>query len=196
MASFSQYFPVGLSCQWQSRSSMDLPTHLYSWLTEAGSLTARLKAGASSFKVEVLGQENGLCSETEATDGILAGDKVIIREVLLYCDEKPHVFARSLLPYSSLTGEEAKLADVGDQPLGHLLFKQPNLRRGDIELATFDSKSSVANIASKFGLTVEHELWGRRSHLSIDDKPILVAEVFLPGAAAYAEGVQRNYEHS
>ena len=110
-----------------------------------------------------------------------------MREVLLYCDEVPQVFARSLLPLSSLTGEQQQLAHLGTQSLGQVLFNHPDLVRKKIEVAAFDQQSSVAKIAEHLSLKVLQPMWGRRSVFVLDAKPLMVAEVFLPGAFAYQE---------
>jgi len=182
-------FPITLAGQWQTPSTALLTTlsdNLSHWLLDQGSLTARLISHCQHFRVELLGQQQVLCSESEANDLIKAGEPVLVREVLLYCDEVAQVFARSLLPLSSLTGDEQKLANLGNQPLGQVLFNNPSLVRQRIELASFSAKSTVANLAEELQLTSETPLWGRRSIFMLEDKPLMVAEVFLPGAFAYS----------
>ncbi|MDX2368776.1 MAG: chorismate lyase, partial [Colwellia sp.] len=91
----------------------------------------------------------------------------------------------SLLPLSSLTGAEQALANLGTQSLGQVLFNHPSLERKLIEVATFDLTSSVGKLARDLQLNMTHALWGRRSIFVLEDKPLMVAEVFLPGAFAY-----------
>ncbi|MDX2370346.1 MAG: chorismate lyase, partial [Colwellia sp.] len=134
-------FPVTLSSYWQSSGSCALPEHLQSWLLDPDSLTARLKTHCHQFRVELLGQKIEHCQAHEAVAAIPVGEKVLVREVILYCDDKPQVFARSLLPLSSLTGAEQALANLGTQSLGQVLFNHPSLERKLIEVATFDLTS-------------------------------------------------------
>jgi len=178
-------FPITLPSHWQSSDSYPLPEHLQYWLLDPNSLTARLKAHCHQFRVELLGQTIESCQAHEAVDSIPAGEKVLVREVLLYCDDIPQVFARSLLPLSSLTGAEQALANLGTQSLGQVLFNHPSLERKVIEVATFDLTSSVGKLANDLQLTITHNLWGRRSVFMLENKPLMVAEVFLPGAFAY-----------
>ena len=72
--------------------------------------------------LKLLGQRIETCSVEEANDDILVGEQVLVREVLLFCDDVPQVFARSLLPLKSLTGEQQQLAHLGTQSLGQVLF--------------------------------------------------------------------------
>jgi len=178
-------FPVNMQAKWCSEKSVQLPSNLRDWLLDPSSLTARLKRHGNDFRVEVLGQKIESCTTEEATSEVIAGQEVLIREVLLFCGEQPQVFARSLLPLSSLTGNEEQLANLGDQSLGQVLFNHPQLQRKRIEVASFDSESSVAQLAKHYQLSSNADLWGRRSVFLIEDKPLIVAEVFLPEAFAY-----------
>ena len=178
-------FPITLPNHWQNSDSCVLPEHLHSWLLDPDSLTARLKTHCQQFRVELLGQKIESCQPHEAVADIPAGEKVLVREVLLYCDDNPQVFARSLLPLSSLTGDEQVLANLGTKSLGQVLFSHPALERKTIEVASFDDNSSVGELAKKLTLDIRHSLWGRRSIFVLDDKPLMVAEVFLPNAYAY-----------
>lgn len=181
------HFPVTLPCLWQSSDSCILSEYLQSWLLDPDSLTARLQKHCHQFRVELLGQKVECCQEHESVSTIPVGEKVLVREVLLYCDDTPQVFARSLLPISSLTGEEQALADLGTQSLGQVLFNNPSLERKTIEIAEFDASSPVAKLACHLQLNITHPLWGRRSIFMLENKPLMVSEVFLPGAFAYQE---------
>ena len=185
MTNVSQLFPVTLSCEWEHTGFEHLSESLKHWLLDPNSLTARLKSQAKTFKVVVVGQTQSLCNEQEACSFIPAYEPILIREVILYCDDQPQVFARSLLPLSSLTGEEASLSTLGDVPLGQVIFNNTNLVRGDISVGCFDQNSSVAQLAKQLDLPQQEKLWGRRSLFFLHDKPLSVAEVFLPKAFAY-----------
>lgn len=174
-----------MSANWYVEQSIRLPGHIRDWLLDPSSLTARLKRHCHEFRVVVLGQKIEPCSADEANEDIKAGQEVLVREVLLYCDDKPQVFARSLLPLSSLTGNEKQLATLGNQSLGQVLFNHPSLQRKCIEIATFDCQSSVARLALHYKLPFKEELWGRRSTFVLGNKPLIVAEVFLPDSVAY-----------
>jgi len=188
----SHLFPVTLQTQWISAEQYSADVYheiahkeLLNWLLDPSSLTARLKNHCHDFRVEVLGQKISACDELEANDDIILGEQVLVREVLLFCDNKPQVFARSLLPLKSLTGEEKKLAELGEQPLGQVLFNDPNLVRKGMEVTCFKQPSSLSNLVNQLGLSDATSLWGRRSVFILRNKPIMVAEVFLPDSFAY-----------
>lgn len=182
-------FPITLSAHWQVSSQPPLSAELLNWLNDPNSLTARLKRHCKIFRVEVVGQRVEACDPNEANLTIKANEQVLVREVILYCDEQPQVFARSLLPLRSLTGNEQQLANLGTQPLGQVIFNNPLLERQSIEIASFDQLSNVAKLSRQLSLNYQHELWGRRSLFVLGNKPIMVAEVFLPESFAYQHGV-------
>jgi len=196
---FQSLFPVTLSSHWHNANDCTLHENLKSWLLDPNSLTARLKSHCNKFRVELLGQRVETCQESEAVALIPSGEKILVREVLLFCDEKPQVFARSLLPLSSLTGAEQSLANLGTQSLGQVLFNNPSLERQTIEVAEFDATSSVGNLVKQLRLSEQsssQNLWGRRSIFVLESKPLMVAEVFLPGAFAYQQTVNTGHKHA
>ena len=178
-------FPVGMSSDWQSPNSVEIAPNLLDWLQNSSSLTARLKSHAKDFRVQVLGQTLAICDDAEATEDIPAGEAILIREVVLWCDDTPQVFARSILPISSLTGEQQALGNLGEQPLGQVLFNHPDLQRKCIEIARFKEQSSLRKLCQHLSLTITLDLYARRSTFLINSKPVMVAELFLPKAFAY-----------
>ena len=188
-------FPVNLVADWQDISSFVLDEMLVDWLLDPNSLTERLKSHCHDFRVEVLGQRVEPCAVLEENRDIKAGEPVLVREVLLYCDDIPHVFARSLLPLSSLTGDQQHLANIGNQSLGQLLFKNPDLERRNIEVSLFEHPSCLARLIQDLNLATQTSLWGRRSLFYLKEKPLMVAEVFLPGSFAYSTITKDSLQH-
>ncbi|WP_448547045.1 chorismate--pyruvate lyase family protein [Thalassotalea fusca] len=180
-------YPVGLNANWRDPAAEKLDNNLRDWLLDRQSLTKRLIASSERFRVQVLGQQVTTCAPHEANEDILVGEAVIAREVLLFCDEVPHVFARSLLPLRSLTGNQSELSRLGNESLGQVLFNHPDLKRKCIEVADFDVNTHLSSILKHFDLKAAQALWGRRSVFMIEQKPLMVAEVFLPNALAYEQ---------
>jgi chorismate--pyruvate lyase len=150
------------------------PAPLRDWLRESGSLTARLVALADGdFRVRLLAQHWGRPAPEEARRlGLAPGRCALIREVVLIGRGQPWVRARSVLPVSSLTGPGRRLRKLGNRSLGHLLFRDPTLRRGAIEIARLGQP--------------EGRVLARRSLLVYRGRPLLVAECFLPALLAAA----------
>ncbi len=149
-----------------------MPSALSPWLSEAGSLTARLKRYSHHFRLQRLQEDMAVLPEF-LVDMLPGTGKAQLREVLLWCDEKPCVYAQSWLPEQSLQTVSA-LADLGEQPLGEYLFCQPGLSRSQIEVTQLNIPQNT--------WCSETSCWARRSVFRLNGQsPVFVAEVFLPG---------------
>lgn len=154
------------------------PRSLQPWLLGKGSLTAKLVAlSEGDFRVQVLRQAvlRPLLSEQRLL-GMKAGRQALVREVLLLGRDQPWVFARSLVPLTNLTGRLRQLRSLRERPLGAFLFAQPGLHRGALQFTRIQPGQPYLPV----DLLVDEPLWGRRSVFSLDHKPLLVSEVFLP----------------
>lgn len=158
-----------------------VPRHWRHWLEDRGSLTRRLvSASGGDFRVQILRQFVGLPSLEEARTLHLAPRRrALIREVLLIGNGTPWVFARSILPLSTLSGRLRRLRRLDNRPLGQLLFSDNSMTRGPVEVARIQGASLPADCGTNNQL-----LWGRRSVFRLDGKPLLVCEIFLPAFQA------------
>jgi len=163
--------------QWQPhQQSQHLvqPAALKDWLLDRGSLTERLiDACDGQFRVEVLRQQWGVAHNDEARLlGIKPRQAALIREVVLYGNHQPWVYARSVLPAKSLERSLRHLKRLGNKPLGAVLFSDPHMQRSDIEIAQLHPKQLPVIVSSP--------VWGRRSVFFLRHQPLLVSEIFLP----------------
>jgi chorismate--pyruvate lyase len=107
--------------------------------------------------------------------GMAQHQLALVREVVLYGNNQPWVFARSLLPVTSLTGPLRHLRKQGNRPLGALLFSLPRLQRSAMMVACITPQHEY--VPAEF--LGDGPVWGRRSVFSIDGRALLVSEVFL-----------------
>lgn len=153
-----------------------LPADLRDWLLDRSSLTRRLRqCCAGRFAVRLLGQswQRPLPNEALAL-GANPVRRALVREVLLLCDDTPWVYARTVIPRTSLRGRLRRLSCLGEAPLGAVLFADPHMTRGPVEVASIRPDQLAAPLADG------HTLWGRRSLFLLRRRPLLVTEVFLP----------------
>src|SRR3569832_919313 len=150
-------------------------------LRDSGPLTLRLRLRCrcgEAFRVAVRRQ----CWERPAADErrvleMRPAERALIREVHLLCGDTPWVFARTVMPVSSLRGRRRRLMHLGDKPLGAALFADPHLCRGALELARLRRGEVLYEQA---GSRDAAEIWGRRSVFRLQGRPLLVTEIFLP----------------
>jgi len=135
----------------------DIPKEVLFWIRDDQSLTQKLKKKYQDFRVEVHKQEELEIYNHEIN--LLGNEEnFIVREVSLYGDNLPVVFARSVIPKNSKTDSIIK---IGNKPLGEILFTDPSILREPIEI------------------TFHKNIWGRRSVFVMNNSRILVSEFFL-----------------
>ena len=208
------------------------------WLTDRGSLTRRLKAHCSDFRVRPLA--TGLARPNADEHKLLLlrpGSLAYVREVLLSCHGKPVVFAHSVLPRSGLRGGWNGITRLGARPLGEALFNDHRIKRESLAYLRLSPHHALFHAASPHhafgapargtpagtplprsdlsaapargtpagtpllgsdpsaapasgtppdarpagGVGAAQPMWARRSVFSLNGRPLLVTEVFLPG---------------
>jgi chorismate--pyruvate lyase len=154
---------------------------LRGWLLHTGSLTRRLQqacAGRFRVRVEMQGWGRPRLDEYRALR-LRIGRIALIREVHLLCDERPWIFARTIIPVTTLRGRERRLAYLGNRPLGAVLFADPHMQRGPVQVACIPAGSALFAAAVQGLKRHPQEVWGRRSVFRLGGKALLVSEFFL-----------------
>lgn len=166
-------------CRWLTKP---LLSHAYeAWLIGNGSLTARLQQCYPDFYVKPLTVKYAKPMQDEAALLHLAINKTaLVREVLLFGDGQPVVFAHSVLPRNSLRGAWRGLGKLGNKPLGATLFANPKVRRTPLSYKKLSSNHALYPHATQHLTVKPLYLWARRSVFSLNCANILVTEVFLP----------------
>ncbi len=170
---------------WRCRTHLfatTIPESIAGWLFDPSSLTARIIAScAGRFRVEVVSQrwQRAYRNETQRL-GVPAQQIALVREVYLYCNDIPWVFARTVIPRHTLSGEQKHLAHLGARPLGAVLFADPHMHRDPIEVACLTVQHRLYSKAIARLATDPGQIWGRRSVFYLTNKPLLVNEIFLP----------------
>nr|CAA6809951.1 MAG: Chorismate--pyruvate lyase (EC [uncultured Thiotrichaceae bacterium] len=150
------------------------------WLQDQGSLTKSIQQVCSqAFNVKVLIHHFITAPDCALESMQLAkNDRVLHREVVLCDGNETLVFACSLLPEKALQGRFEALYDMGSRPLGHWLFKEPALKRANMQFTQLQGNNPL------FERLDGHEnktITGRKTLFTGAESPFLVSEFFLPG---------------
>jgi chorismate--pyruvate lyase len=150
---------------------------LSAWLFDVSSLTARLvELCGNDFSVRVLSQNwQKLDAEEASAMSLRHVHAALVREVLLCCKDSPLVYARTVIPSTTLQGAQRLYANMGNRPLGAMLFADRTMRREAVQVAMLSASDGVNQFAGP-----EFPVWGRRSVFRVAGKPLLVSEFFLP----------------
>lgn len=151
------------------------------WLRDHGSLTRRIQQRCKQFGVRNVCD----CLMTVAHDetALLAHpprQKIYTREVFLLADNRPVVFAHSVVAPQHLRGAWHSLQNLGSRPLAALLFTHPLVQRAPLHYRMLKPGHPLYRRAIAALDTPPPGLWARRSLFTLHGTPLLVTEVFLP----------------
>ena len=151
------------------------------WLLDRGSLTRRLQLRCDRFRVEILSQRIAAVDRDErAVIGVHLGARCVVREVSLYCAQRPMVFAHSVVEPRALRGPWRMLSTLGARPLGSALFADPRIQRHALRFHRLNSRHELYRRACELLERPPACLWARRSLFVRRGSRLLVTEVFLP----------------
>ncbi|WP_432724017.1 chorismate lyase [Jeongeupia wiesaeckerbachi] len=158
------------------------PPALRPWLTESGSLTARLVAHFPAFSVRVCAQGLAAPHDDEGRAIALArrSQRVETREVLLMSGDTPLVFAHSVLQHRALRSGFRPIGRLGNASLGSFLFATPTIRRSPLAWRQVDARHPLWRKAALHVANLPMRLWARRSLFFAGHDRLLVTEIFLP----------------
>jgi chorismate--pyruvate lyase len=135
-----------------------------SWLLEQGPITKRIKS-MKEFRLELIQDELSDVNEDEILFLNIHTKEIRVREVILYGNENPMVFARTIIPSTTIEKGLKELGTLGNKPLGDILFEKDIFSKNDIVFATFYDGKNL--------------FWGRKIKYTVKDQPFSVMEVFL-----------------
>lgn len=157
------------------------PAGLAPWLRDHGSLTQRIQQRCTRFAVN--GVRSGLARiapDEAALLGVAPQHLAWSREVFLYADRRPVVFAHSACARRHLRGAWSAVHSLGNKPLGALLFAHPLVERKPLHYKALRNTHPLYQRAITALDNPPGRLWARRSLFYLHGAPLLVTEVFLP----------------
>jgi chorismate lyase len=153
------------------------------WLTHRGSLTARLVAHSTQFRVQRLQQRVAMCVPDEFLEiGLPRRQRVHERDVILRCDGNAVVYAHTAVPMSATATQWPLFASLGERSLGSTLFSDPLVERGQLQYARLHPAHALYQraLAAVECQELPASLLARRSVFRRKGGCLLVTEVFLP----------------
>ena len=152
---------------WTSIESIEskVDASVLSWLSESGPITNRIKL-SQKFKLELLNDEIDEISKEEELFLNSFSETFRVRRVILLGNNTPVVYAKSVIPSSTIENGLSSLGKIGNAPLGDILFTPGVFTKLEMVCASFLSKE-------------KNVYWGRKIKYSVNSEPISVMEVFL-----------------
>lgn len=160
--------------------------YMRDWLADTASLTVKLTSRSKQFRVRRLRQEHGVCTADEFdTVGLSRRVHVQEREVLLVCDDRPVVYAHTIVPLNATTSDWPFFSTLGERSLGTTLFGDPRVTRGSLQYARLRAHHPLVRraIEANGGQQFPAPLYARRCMYRRKNGVLLVTELFLPAIA-------------
>ena len=156
-------------------------TALIQWLMHPGSFMQRLKDHQiMDASIQVLQEDWQLPEDEESMQlAIPPQTPAWIREVLIQSDKQIWMFARTVIPRETVDNEE-ELQHLKTRALGSVLFNNPNRQRSQFEYFSITTHSLWHKKIAHYLFEIPGELWARRSLFTLNNKSLLLMEVFFP----------------
>lgn len=162
------------------------------WLRATGSLTARLRQHGQ-VRVQVLSQgTRRLTAPERRALGLVSGH---VREVMLWVDDQPAVWARSVTSQRALRGPWKALKGLGTRPLAELLFGHQRVERGPLQRHAWLKRDAErlralrawpqASASSPHAHSPGAPRWARASVFRHHGQRLRVMEALAPGLARW-----------
>lgn len=145
-----------------------------SWLLETASLTQRIQSQCSVLRVNILSESWGIPLRQESQQLQLATNQYAwIRTIELQCHNHKMIYARTVIPHCHPGNPWYSLKQLGNRPLGEVLFQLPALQRTEFLLNKSSSERwPLLEIKPK-------KVLARQSTFLQNQHPLLLTEVFL-----------------
>ncbi|MBT8137309.1 MAG: chorismate lyase [Gammaproteobacteria bacterium] len=157
-------------------ANLSIDARVHELLGITGSLTRRLRElCGEAFRLQLLGERQRQQS------------RALVREVIMFCGERPWVFAQTVIPQTTLQANPW-LSELGNRPLGDTLFHRDNVKRGGLYLAELKPGDRLYERAVRdTGLGQRPaSLLARQSLIHLDVSELSINEVFFPAAGRIA----------
>lgn len=145
------------------------------WLSEQGSLSVLLKAHCHTLSVDLLDNTWVDYRQLKQDEKELLPQerRYLVRQVILKGDGKSWVFGYSVIPESTALNNRYDLSNIGELPLGDTIFRANKVERDALMMSEVADDPRPA-------------LYARRSRLWMEERPMLVTELFLSDSPMYS----------
>lgn len=159
---YAHYRQLFYTENWYTEANT-LPPAVADWLLDTDSLTQKLQKICQQLRVEITEQGWQAVSSAPFFAKNTEQQTAWVREVVLYCDDTPCIFAQTALPQATVENVAQEVLTLGDTPIGLWLFPQKPQR-----------------LRLEWTQDLATGLYARRSLLALHGYPLAIYELFLP----------------
>lgn len=184
--------PFSEPTRWHSNLSQwrgTVPARLGRWISYSHSMTKRMQHHCQTVRIEVIASHVGMPTFNEARLLQLAPRRAaLIREIIMWCDEQPWLYGRTIAPLATVDSELPRLYRLGTVAIGKLLFRHRNMQRSPFAYAKLLPGQALYQETERWQQSSAKWLLARHSEFKLSEKKLLLTEIFLPDMINYLGG--------
>jgi chorismate--pyruvate lyase len=149
------------------------------WLLDMKSLSYRIRniAKLEIIPVEIRG--SNIFVNEKKIFGNIKSEHLYLREVLIYADKLPIMYARTILPSNYLRGFWHKIKNLNNKPLADIVFERRMIIRSRFKFKKPSINDNFSKRIKMFDLKNTKILATRQSTFKNKNEKVLLTEVFF-----------------
>ena len=149
------------------------------WLLDMKSLSYRIRNIAKLEIIPVKKNVSNIFQNEKKVFGGIKSEHLYLREVLIYADKLPIMYARTVLPSKYLRGFWHKIKKLNNKPLADIVFEKKMIIRSDFKFKKPSNNDSFSRKIKIFNLKNTKILATRQSTFRYKNEKALLTEVFF-----------------
>ena len=171
-------------------------SQVFALLSDQGSLTDRFKQIIGTQPcLKRLSQGHQFVSKQERDLlDIMPRQMALVREITMGDGQNDWMFARTIVPLTTLKGAARRISYLNEAPIGKILFGRYGASRKSMQVSML---SELPKTLVNLGYLAEKPLWQRQSIFEFSSGPLIVTEIFLYDSPIYSatnESANNTYE--
>ena len=159
--------------------NIQINSKLKYWLLDTKSLSYRIRniAKLEIIPVEIRG--SNIFVNEKKIFGNIKSEHLYLREVLIYADKLPIMYARTILPSNYLRGFWHKIKNLNNKPLADIVFERRMIIRSRFKFKKPSINDNFSKRIKMFDLKNTKILATRQSTFRNKNEKVLLTEVFF-----------------
>ena len=159
--------------------NIQIDSKLKFWLLDVKSLSYRIRNIAKLEIIPVKKNVSNIFHNEKKVFGDIKSEHLYLREVLIYADKLPIMYARTVLPSKYLRGFWHKIKKLNNKPLADIVFEKKMIIRSDFKFKKPSNNDSFSRKIKIFNLKNTKILATRQSTFRYKNEKALLTEVFF-----------------
>jgi len=159
--------------------NIQIESKLKFWLLDMKSLSYRIRNIAKLEIVPIQARTSKIFLNENKIFGFKKSEHLYLREVLIYADKLPIMYARTILPSRCLRGFWHKIRKLNNKPLADIVFRTNHINRSRFKFKKPSINDDFTKRIATFDLKNTNILATRQSIFKNRNEKVLLTEVFF-----------------